>query len=73
MAGRVLRALGELTEQQRLIFLLKHREGMTSQEIADTLGCSAGTVKKSLFRSIEKLRAALGVGEELPLGAGGQS
>ena len=73
MAGRVMRALGELTEQQRLIFLLKHREGMTSQEIADALDCSAGTVKKSLFRSIEKLRASLGVGEELPLGAGGKS
>ena len=73
MAGRVMRALGELTEQQRLIFLLKHREGMTSQEIADALGCSAGTVKKSLFRSIEKLRASLGVGEALPMGAGGQS
>ena len=73
MAGRVMLALGELTEQQRLIFLLKHREGMTSQEIADALGCSAGTVKKSLFRSIEKLRASLGVGEEMPLGAGGQS
>ena len=73
MAGRVMRALGELTEQQRLIFLLKHREGMTSQEIAEALNCSAGTVKKSLFRSIEKLRASLGVGEELPLGAGGKS
>ena len=73
MAGRVMCALGELTEQQRLIFLLKHREGMTSQEIADALNCSAGTVKKSLFRSIEKLRAALGVGDELPLGAGGKS
>jgi RNA polymerase sigma-70 factor (ECF subfamily) len=73
LAGRVMRALGELTEQQRLVFLLKHREGMTSQEIADALNCSTGTVKKSLFRSIEKLRAALGVGEELPLGAGGKS
>jgi RNA polymerase sigma-70 factor (ECF subfamily) len=73
MAGRVMRALGGLTEQQRLIFLLKHREGMTSQEIAEALNCSAGTVKKSLFRSVEKLRAALGVGEELPLGAGGKS
>jgi RNA polymerase sigma-70 factor (ECF subfamily) len=73
LAGSVMRALGELTEQQRLIFLLKHREGMTGQEIADSLGCSAGTVKKSLFRSVEKLRAALGVGEgaegRVPLGA----
>jgi len=77
LAGRVMQALGELTEQQRLIFLLKHREGMTSQEIADTLGCSAGTVKKSLFRSVEKLRASLGLGaeagERVPLGAGGKS
>ena len=77
MAGRVMQALGELTEQQRLIFLLKHREGMTSQEIAESLGCSAGTVKKSLFRSIEKLRSSLGLGaesdERIPLGASGKS
>ena len=76
LAGRVMRALGELTEQQRLIFLLRHREGMTSREIADALGCSAGTVKKSLFRSVEKLRASLGVGSEesegQPLGAAGK-
>ena len=61
LAGRVMRALGELTEQQRLVFLLRHREGMTSREIADALGCSQGSVMKSLFRSIEKLRASLGV------------
>ena len=77
LAGRVMQALGELTEQQRLIFLLKHREGMTSQEIADSLGCTAGTVKKSLFRSVEKLRASLGLGaesgERVPLGASGKS
>jgi len=77
LAGRVMRALGELTEQQRLIFLLKHREGMTGQEIADSLGCSPGTVKKSLFRSVEKLRAALGLGAEaegrVPLKASGKS
>lgn len=77
MAGRVMLALGELTEQQRLIFLLRHREGMTSREIADALGCTAGTVKKSLFRSIEKLRSSLGLGaeegERVPLGASGKS
>ena len=77
LADRVMRALGELTEQQRLVFLLRHREGMTTGEIADALGCSAGTVKKSLFRSIEKLRASLGVGAEegegQPLGAAGKS
>lgn len=64
LVERVLAALGELTPQQRLMFLLKHREGMTYREIADAFGCSAGAVKKSLFRSLQKLRAALGVGAE---------
>lgn len=77
MAERVMSALGELTENQRLIFLLKHREGMTCQEISEVLGCSVGSVKKSLFRSVEKLRASFGIGaesgEKAPLIAGGKS
>lgn len=64
LVERVLAALGELTPQQRLMFLLKHREGMTCREIADSFGCSVGAVKKSLFRSLQKLRAALGVGAD---------
>jgi RNA polymerase sigma-70 factor (ECF subfamily) len=64
LVERVMAALGELTPQQRLMFLLKHREGMTYKEIADSFGCSTGAVKKSLFRSLLKLRAALGVGAE---------
>lgn len=59
---KVMRALGELTSQQRLIFLLKHREGMTYDEISRSLGCSTGTVKKALFRAVMKLRERLGVG-----------
>lgn len=77
MADRVMSALGELTENQRLIFLLKHREGMTCQEISEVFGCSVGSVKKSLFRSLEKLRASFGIGTESgdkrPLIAGGKS
>jgi RNA polymerase sigma-70 factor (ECF subfamily) len=59
LAGRVRDALSELSPQQRLVFLLKHDEGMTCEEIARTLSCSAGTVKKSLARSLAKLRARL--------------
>ena len=66
LVGRVMHALGELTPQQRLAFLLKHREGMTYQEIAEAFGCSTGTVKKALFRAVEKLRASLGVEEAAP-------
>ena len=64
LVERVMQALGELTSQQRLIFLLKHREGMTYDEIAASLGCSAGTVKKSLFRAVSKLRERLGISVE---------
>jgi RNA polymerase sigma-70 factor (ECF subfamily) len=77
LTERVMRALGELTDQQRLIFLLKHREGMTCREIAEEVGCSAGSVKKSLFRSVEKLRASFGLseksGERAAVGAGDKS
>lgn len=58
---RVFEALGELTPQQRLIFLLKHREGLTYEEISKAFGCSTGTAKKALFRAVVKLRARLGV------------
>ena len=61
LVARVFDALGDLTPQQRLIFLLKHQEGMTYEEIAAAIGCSAGTTKKALFRAVLKLRERLGV------------
>ncbi len=74
LIGKVFRALGELTPQQRLIFLLKHREGMTYEEISQVFDCSTGTVKKALFRALAKLRRHLGVEAEpleyAPCGAG---
>ncbi|HKQ76635.1 MAG TPA: sigma-70 family RNA polymerase sigma factor [Blastocatellia bacterium] len=61
MVEKVMEGLGELTAQQRLIFLLKHREGMTYEEIAKACAVSTGTVKKALFRAINRLRECLGV------------
>jgi RNA polymerase sigma-70 factor, ECF subfamily len=61
LVAQVMEALTELPAQQRLIFLLKHHEGMTYEEIARALDCAPGTVKKALHRAIEKLRARLGV------------
>lgn len=61
LVEKVMKTLGELTAQQRLMFLLKHNEGMTYEEIAKAFGCSAGTVKKALFRAVTKLRQQLGL------------
>jgi RNA polymerase sigma-70 factor (ECF subfamily) len=64
LVEKVMLALEELTPQQRLIFLLKHHEGMTYEEISEALSVSTGTIKKSLFRAVAKLRQHLGVGVE---------
>ena len=61
LVGQVTRALSELTPQERLIFLLKHREEMSGDEIAEACDVSTGTVKKSLFRAVNKIREQLGV------------
>jgi RNA polymerase sigma-70 factor (ECF subfamily) len=59
LVEEVMRALTQLSPQQRLVFLLKYCEGMTYVEIAEALGCSVGTIKKSLFRAITGLREHL--------------
>jgi RNA polymerase sigma-70 factor (ECF subfamily) len=55
----VMSALGDLTPTQRLMFLLRHYEGMSYDEIAAAMNCSSGTVKKGVSRAIAKLRAKL--------------
>jgi RNA polymerase sigma-70 factor (ECF subfamily) len=64
VVAKVRQALSEVTPQQRLIFLLKHEEGMTYEEISRALGCSTGTVKKSVSRTVTRLRQQLGVSDE---------
>jgi len=60
----VVSALAELTPSQRLAFLLRHYEGMSYEEIASAMNCSAGTVKKGVSRAIVKLRARLSADTE---------
>jgi RNA polymerase sigma-70 factor (ECF subfamily) len=66
LAERVMRALSELTPPQRLVFLLKHHEGMTYEEIAKAVGCSTGTAKKSVSRAVAKLREHLDIDVHKP-------
>ncbi len=52
-------SLAELSEAERTAFLLRHYEGCNIEEIAKVLGVRNGAAKHSVFRAVQKLRAAL--------------
>jgi RNA polymerase sigma factor (sigma-70 family) len=56
MVQQVLQYLEEFPARQRVMFVMKHQEGLTYEEIADSCGTSVGTVKQTIFRVVEKLR-----------------
>jgi RNA polymerase sigma-70 factor (ECF subfamily) len=60
----VIDALADLTPSQRLMFLLRHYEGMSYEEIGTAMSCSPGTAKKSVWRALGKLRAKFEVGDD---------
>jgi RNA polymerase sigma-70 factor (ECF subfamily) len=57
---RVRGALHTLSPAQRTVFMLRHYEGQSLAEIAAQMGCTVGSVKVHLFRSLQKLRKELG-------------
>ena len=52
-------AIAKLPEKLRLPLLLKDIEGLSYQEIAETVECEIGTVKSRIFRAREGLRELL--------------
>ena len=58
--GDVLAAeIARLPPGQRLVFTMRHHEGLKLSEIADALGLAEGTVKRQLHAAVHRLRAAL--------------
>ena len=49
----------QLPPQQRAVIVLRYFEQLSEGEIAETLGCSRGTVKSTAHRALKSLRAAL--------------
>jgi RNA polymerase sigma-70 factor, ECF subfamily len=49
----------ELTEKQRMVFLLREVEGLSSQEVGEVLGCRESTVRNHLFNARKLLRREL--------------
>ncbi len=56
---RLSRAVAGLPSGERLVFVLKHHEGLKYGEIAALLGIAEGTVKSRMFRAVRLLRRAL--------------
>ena len=58
--GEILgRAIDELSDAERVAFVLRHYEGVGIEEIARTMGVQPGAAKHSVFRAVAKLRLAL--------------
>ena len=56
---RIKTALAQLSPRERMIFEMKHYQGLKLRAIGDALGTSEETVKNSLFRATRKLREQL--------------
>jgi RNA polymerase sigma-70 factor (ECF subfamily) len=53
-------ALAELSPRERLVFELRHYEGLRLKNIGETLGTTEEAAKNCLFRATQKMRVALG-------------
>jgi RNA polymerase sigma-70 factor (ECF subfamily) len=58
--ARIASAMERLSPRERVVFELKHYQGLKLRAIGDALGTTEETVKNSLFRATRKLRSQLG-------------
>ena len=59
-AQRVWAVVRGLPARQREVFALRQLDGLSTDEVADLLGISTGSVKQHLFRAVHALRRAIG-------------
>jgi len=53
-------ALGDLSPRERMVFEMRHFQGMRLRSIGETLGTTEEAAKNCLFRATQKMRSALG-------------
>lgn len=53
------RALGQLTEELRIAFLLRHHQGFSIKEISEILSVNDNTIKNRIFRAVAQLKTLL--------------
>ena len=59
LGRHIQEAMKRLSPRERMVFELKHNQGLRLRAIGDMLGTSEETAKNSLFRATRKLRASL--------------
>jgi RNA polymerase sigma-70 factor (ECF subfamily) len=57
---RIDAVLGGFTPRERMVFEMRHYQGMRLRAIGETLGTTEEAAKNCLFRATQKMRAALG-------------
>jgi RNA polymerase sigma-70 factor, ECF subfamily len=57
---RIATAMERLSPRERIVFEMKHYQGLKLRAIGEALGTTEETVKNSLFRATRKLREELG-------------
>ena len=57
----LLAALRALPDRQRAAVVLRHWCDLSEADVAETMGCSVGTVKSNTSKGLARLRAALAV------------
>lgn len=58
------KALAQLPERQREIFILRYLEGFSTRETAEIAGCGEGAVKTHLARAVAKVEAFFKAGPD---------
>ena len=59
LGARIQAALGRLSGRERMVFELKHHQGLKLRTIGEMLNTTEETAKNTLFRATQKLRASL--------------
>lgn len=62
--ARIWKAIDDLPEKCREVFLMSKRDGLSNEEIAEELGISIKTVKNQMTKAFSRLREALSDGHK---------
>ena len=60
LRGKIEEVLSAMTTRERMVFEMRHYQGMRLRAIGDVLGTTEEAAKNCLFRATQKMRSALG-------------